>query len=139
MTDTGEVLRTQRPFVLFWLARVFAMLAHQMLAVGVGWQVYALTGSALDLGLVGLAQFVPAFFLVLVAGHVADHFDPRRVLQACMLVEALAALPVGANVYLMSREFGVLSGAVASSIVLTTALAALTTPLTLALIGNPAP
>jgi len=54
-------------------------------------------------------------------------------------VVMLAALPVGANVYLMSREFGVLSGAVASSIVLTTALAALPTPLTLALIGNPAP
>jgi malonate transporter and related proteins len=54
-------------------------------------------------------------------------------------VVMLAALPVGANVYLMSREFGVLSGAVASSIVLTTALAALTTPLTLALIGNPVP
>jgi len=49
-------------------------------------------------------------------------------------VVMLAALPVGANVYLMSRQFGVLSGAVASSIVLTTALAALTTPLTLTLI-----
>ena len=67
------------------------MVAHQMLAVGVGWQVYALTGSALDLGLVGLAQFIPSFLLMLVAGHVADRFDRRRVLQACMVVEALAA------------------------------------------------
>ncbi|HSC99050.1 MAG TPA: MFS transporter [Casimicrobiaceae bacterium] len=92
MTRAVEKLRAQRPFVLFWHARVFAMIAHQMLAVGVGWQMYALTGSALDLGLVGLAQFVPAFFLVLVAGHAADHFDRRRVLQACMVVEALAAL-----------------------------------------------
>ncbi len=50
-------------------------------------------------------------------------------------VVMLAALPVGANVYLMSRQFGVLSAAVASSIVLTTALAAVTTPLTLTLIG----
>ena len=82
----------QRPFVLFWLARVFAMIAHQMLAVGVGWQMYALTGRALDLGLVGLAQFLPSFFLVLVAGHVADHFDRRRVLQLCMVAEAAAAL-----------------------------------------------
>ena len=64
------------------------MVAHQMLAVGVGWQVYALTGSALDLGLVGLAQFIPSFLLMLVAGHVADRFDRRRVLQACMVVEA---------------------------------------------------
>ena len=85
-------LLAQRPFVLFWLARVFAMIAHQMLAVGVGWQMYALTGRALDLGLVGLAQFLPSFFLVLVAGHVADHFDRRRVLQLCMAAEAAAAL-----------------------------------------------
>ena len=77
--------------MLFWFARVAAMVAHQMLAVGVGWQVYALTGSALDLGLVGLAQFIPSFLLMLVAGHVADRFDRRRVLQACMIVEALAA------------------------------------------------
>ena len=67
------------------------MVAHQMLAVGVGWQIYALTGSALDLGLVGLAQFVPAFALVLAAGHAADRFDRSRVLQACMIVEACAA------------------------------------------------
>ncbi len=75
----------------FWFARVAAMVAHQMLAVGVGWQIYALTGSALDLGFVGLAQFVPAFALVLVAGHAADRFDRRRVLQLCMVVEACAA------------------------------------------------
>lgn len=50
-------------------------------------------------------------------------------------VVMLAALPVGANVYLMSRQFGVLAGAVASAIVLTTALAALTTPVTLTLVG----
>ena len=85
-------LRAQRAFVLFWLARVCAMLAHQMLAVAVGWQVYALTGNALDLGLVGLVQFVPAFLLVLVAGYVADHFDRQRVLQLCMVGESLAAL-----------------------------------------------
>jgi len=84
-------LLAQREFVLFWLARVAAMVAHQMLAVGVGWQIYALTGSALDLGLVGLAQFIPAFLLVLVAGHAADRFDRRRVLQVCMVVEACAA------------------------------------------------
>ncbi|TMH67056.1 MAG: MFS transporter [Betaproteobacteria bacterium] len=89
-SDSSSLL-AHRSFVLFWFARVAAMVAHQMLAVGVGWQVYALTGSALDLGLVGLAQFIPSFLLMLVAGHVADRFDRRRVLQACMVVEALAA------------------------------------------------
>ena len=92
LSTADPTLLAHRPFVLFWVARVFAMIAHQMLAVAVGWQIYTLTGSALDLGLVGLAQFVPSFFLVLVAGHVADHFDRRRVLQLCMVAEALAAL-----------------------------------------------
>src|SRR5438067_1249215 len=75
------------------------MVAHQMLAVGVGWQVYALTDSAFDLGLVGLAQFVPSFLLMLVAGHVADRFDRRRVLQTCMVVEALAASALALGSY----------------------------------------
>lgn len=84
-------LTSQRPFVLFWCARVAAMVAHQMLSVAVGWQVYTLTESALDLGLVGLAQFIPSFALVLVVGQVADRYDRRRVLQICMALEAIAA------------------------------------------------
>jgi len=95
---TGEdALRRQRPFVLYWLARVSTALAHQMITVGVGWQMYALTGSALDLELVGLAQFVPSVLLLLVAGHVADRRDRRRVLQACAAAEALAALTLCAG------------------------------------------
>jgi len=86
-----DSLRHHRAFVLFWFARVATMLAHQMLAVAVGWQVYELTNSALDLGLVGLAQFLPSLALALVAGHVADRYDRRRILQACQIVEALAA------------------------------------------------
>jgi malonate transporter len=53
------------------------------------------------------------------------------------VVVLLAALPVGANVYLMARQFGVLNGPVASAIVLTTALGALTTPVVLGLAGAP--
>ena len=87
-----DALRHQRPFVLYWIARVSTALAHQMITVGVGWQMYALTGSALDLGLVGLAQFVPSVLLLLIAGHVADLHDRRRVLQMCAVAEALAAL-----------------------------------------------
>ena len=72
-------------------------MAYQMLTVAVGWQVYALTGSALDLGLVGLVQFLPAFALMLVVGHIADRFDRRRVLRACQLVgtAAVALLAIG--------------------------------------------
>ncbi|HLX27041.1 MAG TPA: MFS transporter [Casimicrobiaceae bacterium] len=87
-----RALLAHPPFILFFVARCLAMLARQMVAVAVGWQMYALTGSALDLGFVGLAQFVPSFLLVLVAGHVADRFDRRRVVQACVIVEGAAAL-----------------------------------------------
>ena len=79
------------PFVLFWFARVANIAAHQMLAVAVGWQIYELTNSALDLGLVGLAQFLPSLALVLVVGHVADRYNRRRILQACQAVEAISA------------------------------------------------
>ena len=52
-------LLQQRSFVLFWTGRVASSMAYQMLALVIGWQVYELTDSAFDLGLVGLIQFVP--------------------------------------------------------------------------------
>ena len=63
-----------------------------MLTVAVGWQVYETTRNALDLGLIGLSQFLPFIVLVLPAGHVADRYDRRRVLFACYLLAAIAAL-----------------------------------------------
>ena len=73
-------------------ARALSMGAFQMQAVAVGWQVYAMTGSALDLGLVGLAQFLPMICLTLPAGHVADRADRRRVASICQMLEAGCAL-----------------------------------------------
>ncbi|MFN3350417.1 MFS transporter [Pseudorhodoplanes sp.] len=90
--DPAASLGRYRPFVLFWFARVFASLALQMMVVAVGWQVYDMTGRALDLGLVGLAQFVPAFLLVLVAGAVADRYDRSRVVRLAQMTEGTAAL-----------------------------------------------
>lgn len=90
--DPAAPLGRNRSFLLFWFARVSASLALQMMVVAVGWQVYALTGSALDLGLVGLAQFVPAFLLVLVAGAVADRYDRGKVVRLAQLTEGTAAL-----------------------------------------------
>jgi MFS family permease len=80
------------PFAFFWWGRVATTLAFQMQAVAIGWQVYDLTGSALDLGLVGLAQFIPGFALSLLVGHIADRYDRRLILRICMAVEALATL-----------------------------------------------
>lgn len=79
------------PFVLFWSARIASSLSFQMLAVGVGWRIYALTNSAFDLGLVGLVQFVPMVLFTLVAGPLADRYDRRRIIGICQVVEGLAA------------------------------------------------
>ncbi|HLZ65998.1 MAG TPA: MFS transporter [Aliidongia sp.] len=79
-----------RAFALFWAGRVFSTVAFQMQAVAIGWQVYGLTGSAFALGLVGLAQFVPALLLAFVVGPVADRFDRRVIVRLCQAVEGLA-------------------------------------------------
>ena len=70
-------------FVIFQTARCLVVLAMEMQAGAVGWQVYEITHRPLDLGLVGLAQFLPGIVLFLVAGHVADIFDRRKVLILC--------------------------------------------------------
>ncbi len=80
-----------RPFTLYWLARLAANLAIQMQVVAVGWQMYELTGSALDLGLVGLVQFAPALALIFVTGPVIDRFDRRWILVGFRVVEGLAS------------------------------------------------
>ena len=81
-----------RDFARYWSARFVSALATQAQSVAVGWWVYDLTRDPLDLGLVGLAIFLPAVLLVLVAGHVADRFDRRLILITCYAVAALAAL-----------------------------------------------
>jgi MFS family permease len=86
-----ESILRHRPFVFYWGARTCASMGFQMLGVAVGWQMYALTGSAFDLGLVGLIQFLPAAAFMLVAGQVADRYDRRRLLQISQMIEALAA------------------------------------------------
>jgi MFS family permease len=87
-------LLEQRPFVLFWLSRVAATVGSQMMALLIGWQVYALTGSAFDLGLVGLIQFVPSVVLTLLIGHAADRYDRRLIVRTAQVVYALAALMI---------------------------------------------
>jgi MFS family permease len=68
----------------FFFSRVATTVASQMMMVILAWQMYDLTGSAYDLGLVGLAQFLPALLLTLVTGQVADRFDRRHVLAWCL-------------------------------------------------------
>lgn len=85
-------LLSHRPFMRLWCARLAGTAANQMLMVAVGWQMYELTGSAWDLGLIGLYQFAPALLLALVAGHAADRFHRGRIVAACLAVQAVVAL-----------------------------------------------
>ncbi|NDV87460.1 MFS transporter [Aurantimonas aggregata] len=78
-------------FVRYWLARFFSTFAIQIVVVSVGWQIYDLTRNPLDLGLVGLCQFLPALLLVLVTGSVADRYSRRRIMGFSILVEAVGA------------------------------------------------
>ncbi|MDN0074466.1 MFS transporter [Crenobacter sp. SG2303] len=89
-------------FWRFWFARVCLTSGFQVLTVAIGWQVYSLTHSALDLGLVGLLQFVPRVLLVLVTGTVADRYDRRRIVAVSMAVQALVA----ALLLMGSRHWG---------------------------------
>ena len=99
-------LLQQRPFVLFWLARVCATMGYQMMALLIAWQLYQLTNSALDLGLVGLIQFVPAVILTLLIGHAADRYDRRLIIRIAQGTYAIAAaaLTVALIVGGLSRE-----------------------------------
>ena len=81
-----------RPYLLYWLARLFATFAIQIVVVAVGWKVYDLTHDPMALGYVGLMQFLPAFLLVLVTGTVADRVSRRVIIVACFTVEAAAAV-----------------------------------------------
>jgi len=87
----GALLR-QPSLIFFLLSRSLSRFSSQIGAVAIGWQIYDLTGSAFNLGMVGLVQFLPTALLVFVAGHAADRFERRRVVQLCQLVEAVTAL-----------------------------------------------
>ena len=91
MTARLEVLRN-RDFRLFLVGRLLATLAVQMQTVAVGWQVYSVTRDPLDLGLIGLSQFLPFIMLILPAGHMADRRDRRRILTGCFAIECVCAL-----------------------------------------------
>ena len=83
-------LLRQPAFLRFLYIRIAASVALQMQAVAIGWQMYELTGSSFDLGLVGLVQFIPAISLFLATGHAADRYDRRAVSALSQSVEAFA-------------------------------------------------
>ena len=89
----------EEPYRRYWLGETATVLAYQMLAIAIGWQIYALTDSALSLGLIGLAQFLPQFVLALAAGHVADRYDRRIVVLLCQALKCGVALALAWGSY----------------------------------------
>lgn len=79
----GRAAFRHRAFVIFEVARFLIVAAVEMQAVAVGWQVYEITKRPLDLGYVGLAQFLPGILLFPISGHASDHYPRRHVLSAC--------------------------------------------------------
>jgi MFS family permease len=81
-----------RDFRLWWLAQMASNISLQMLQVAIGWEVYSLHRSALDLGWIGLAEFVPLFVLALPAGHLADRFPRRLIFSGSLLLGAAVGI-----------------------------------------------
>jgi MFS family permease len=79
----GRAAFTHPAFVLFQIARFLIVSSVEMQAVAVGWQVYEITKRPVDLGFVGLAQFLPGILLFPISGHASDRFERRTVLSAC--------------------------------------------------------
>ncbi len=101
-TPDNELSRLMhlQSFTSFWIARLFTISGYQMLCVAIGWHLYDITGSALDLGLIGLVQFLPRILFALMAGEVADRFDRRRVAAISQFLQALCALGLIASFWL---------------------------------------
>lgn len=87
-------------FRLLVYIRLFTVLGVQINSVAVGWRIYDLTKDPLYLGLIGLAEAIPAMGIALYAGHVADHAPRRKitlwslgVLLVCFVILTFTALP----------------------------------------------
>jgi MFS family permease len=88
----GFAVLRERSFVKYLSSRLLTTIALQMQSVAIGWQVYTMTGSVTDLGLIGLAQFAPFVLLVLPAGQIADRYDRTRIVNLCYAVQLLCVL-----------------------------------------------
>jgi len=89
---TVRDLLSERAFINYLVAKLAGSLGAQMQTVAVGLQVYGLTHRPLDLGLIGLSQFLPFLLFVLPAGHAADRWSRKKIVAACLLLDLLCAL-----------------------------------------------
>jgi MFS family permease len=81
-----------RNFALLQVVRVLGIVAFQMMAVALYYDIYEHTHSALNLGLIGLVQFVPAIAFSLITGTVADRFNRRHIVQICQVMMIISLI-----------------------------------------------
>ena len=98
MSSDPHVLRLTS-FRHFLSSRALSSIAFQGSSVAIGWLVYDQTRNPLDLGLIGLVQFLPMLVLTFVAGQVADQFDRRAIGLICQVIEAVAMLVIALGVW----------------------------------------
>lgn len=98
-----------RPYLHYWIMRQLVSASRQMMLVSIGWQVYDLARetrsveeSALLLGIVGLAQFLPVFFLSLLGGQVADQYDRKTILVLVNLVRTVCTIMLTATPFMQT-------------------------------------
>ena len=100
MASSFKELFSYKSFCIFWCVRFLGISAYQILTVAVAWQLYDITSSALDLGLFGLFQFLPALVFALPAGQAVDRYNRVHIVTLCLIVQA----GVGACLYLTTAQ-----------------------------------
>ncbi|RYF96050.1 MAG: MFS transporter, partial [Caulobacteraceae bacterium] len=90
--EPSKLAFSYRNFRFFWATTLLVSFAVQIMSVSVAWQIYDVTHDVFLLGLVGLSLFLPALVLILVTGLVADRFNRRLIMAACLGVELLCGL-----------------------------------------------
>jgi len=100
LASSFKELFSYKSFCIFWCVRFLGISAYQILTVAVAWQLYDLTSSALDLGLFGLFQFLPALIFALPAGQAVDRYNRVHIVTLCLIVQA----GVGACLYLTTAQ-----------------------------------
>ena len=100
MASSFKELFAYKSFCIFWCVRFLGISAYQILTVAVAWQLYDITSSALDLGLFGLFQFLPALIFALPAGQAVDRYNRVHIVTLCLIVQA----GVGACLYLTTAQ-----------------------------------
>jgi len=91
MTESSPAIYRSRDFSFFVSSRFLSTVAMMVQSVAIGWQIYDIERTPLALGMVGLCEFVPMFFLTLPAGEISDRFDQRRVLAIAQAMQGVCA------------------------------------------------